>query len=111
MEVLLALLGLGLVAAAPNIPVLRPVAKMVVWTGVVVGEGASVGPDAQVDDSVLHAGAVVGAGARIVGSVLGPRARVGAGASVVSSALAEGAIVPPGLQLEGAKVSAGQTAG
>jgi mannose-1-phosphate guanylyltransferase len=78
---------------------------------VVVGEGASIGPDAQVDDSVLHAGAVVEAGARVVGSILGPRARVGAGATVVSSALAEAASVPAGLELEGAKVSAGRTAG
>jgi predicted flap endonuclease-1-like 5' DNA nuclease len=38
MELFLALLGLGLVAAAPNIPVLRPLAKMVVWTGMAVTE-------------------------------------------------------------------------
>ena len=37
---------------------------------VVVGEGAEVGPDAQVDDSVLHPGAVVDAGERVVGSIL-----------------------------------------
>ncbi len=77
---------------------------------VVVGEGASVGADAQIDDSVLHAGAVVEAGARVVGSILGPRSVVGAGATLTDGALAEGALVPPGLILDGARVSAGRTA-
>ncbi len=77
---------------------------------VVVGEGASIGADAQIDDSVLHAGAVVEAGARVVGSILGPRSVVGAGATLTDGALAEGAVVPPGLVLDGARVSAGRTA-
>jgi mannose-1-phosphate guanylyltransferase len=77
---------------------------------VVVGEGARIGPGAEVDDSVLHPGAVVEAGARVVGSILGPRSRVGADATVIGSALAEGASVTAGASLEGAKVSAGQTA-
>jgi mannose-1-phosphate guanylyltransferase len=77
---------------------------------VVVGEGADVGPDAQVDDSVLHPGAVVEAGARVVGSILGPRSRVGAGATVTGSALAEGASVSAGATLTDARISAGQTA-
>jgi mannose-1-phosphate guanylyltransferase len=76
---------------------------------VVVGEGARIGPDAQVDDSVLHAGAVIEAGARVVGSILGPRSRVGAGATVTGSALAEGAAVSPGTSIEDGRVSAGQT--
>lgn len=77
---------------------------------VVVGDGAVVGPEAQIDDSVLHSGAVVEAGARVVGSILGPRSVVGAGATLTDCALAEGAVVPPGLILDGARVSAGRTA-
>lgn len=75
---------------------------------VVVGPGASIGPQAQVDDSVLHAGSAVEAGAKVVGSILGPRARVGAGATVAGSALAEGASVAEGAVAEGVSVSAGQ---
>ena len=77
---------------------------------VVVGVHVSVGPDAEIEDSVLHAGAVVEAGAKVSGSVVGPRVRIGAAARVSGSALAEGAVVPPGTVLDGAKVSAGQTA-
>lgn len=77
---------------------------------VVVGAGASVGPDAQIDDSVLHAGASVGARARVVSSILGPSATVGSGATVADSALAEGASVPAGVMVEGARISAGRRA-
>jgi mannose-1-phosphate guanylyltransferase len=77
---------------------------------VVVGRGASVAADAQVDDSVLHAGARVEAGARVVGSILGPGSVVGAGATVVDSALAEGATVAPGDTLDGGRISAGRQA-
>jgi mannose-1-phosphate guanylyltransferase len=77
---------------------------------VVVGHGARVGPDARIDDSVLHPGAVVEAGAVVVGSILGPRSTVGAGATVTGSALAERARVSPGAMLDGARVSAGETA-
>jgi len=77
---------------------------------VVVGEGARVDPQAQIDDTVLHAGAMVEEGARVVGSILGPGSRVGAGATVSGSALAEGASVEPGATLTEAKVSAGHTA-
>jgi mannose-1-phosphate guanylyltransferase len=74
---------------------------------VVVGRGASVGADAQLDDSVLHPGARVEAGARVMGSILGPGSVVGVGATVTDSALAEGASVPPGATVDGARVSAG----
>jgi NDP-sugar pyrophosphorylase family protein len=77
---------------------------------VVVGVDVSVGPEAEIEDSVLHAGAVVEAGAKVSSSVVGPRVRIGAAARVSGSALAEGAVVPPGSVLDGAKVSAGQTA-
>jgi mannose-1-phosphate guanylyltransferase len=73
---------------------------------VVVGAGASVGPGAEIDDSVLHPGAVVEEGARVVGSILGPRSVVGAGATVTGSTLAESARVRPGASLSGARVSA-----
>ncbi|HZP89987.1 MAG TPA: NDP-sugar synthase, partial [Actinomycetota bacterium] len=78
---------------------------------VVVGRGAQVGPEAEIDDSVLHPDAVVEAGARVVGSILGPRARVGAGATVRECALAEGAAVAPGATIRGERVSAGRTLG
>ncbi|MGZ5291398.1 MAG: sugar phosphate nucleotidyltransferase [Actinomycetota bacterium] len=77
---------------------------------VVVGAGARIGRDAQLDDCVVHAGAVVEDGARVVGSVVGPRATVGAGATLRGSVLAEGSSVPAGASLEGAGVPAGQAA-
>jgi mannose-1-phosphate guanylyltransferase len=77
---------------------------------VAVGAGASVGPDAQVDDSVMHAGAKVGAGARVTGSVLAARAVVGDAATVRSSVVGEGASVPAGMQLVDGRVSAGEEA-
>ena len=77
---------------------------------VVVSTGAVIGPDARVDDSVLHHGAVVETGASVTGSVLGPRSRVGAGAVVVDSVLAEGASVPAGSTVDGARISAGRAA-
>jgi NDP-sugar pyrophosphorylase family protein len=78
---------------------------------VVIGARVVVGPDAQIDDSVLHPGAVVEDGARVMASILGPSSRVGAGATVVGSALAEGARVRPGSSVEGARVSAGDEIG
>ncbi|MEX2274181.1 MAG: NDP-sugar synthase [Actinomycetota bacterium] len=77
---------------------------------VAVGEGASVAEDAEIDDSVLLPGAVVEAGARVVGSILGPGARVREGAGLIDGVLGEGAEVPEGMQIEGARVSAGQIA-
>jgi NDP-sugar pyrophosphorylase family protein len=78
---------------------------------VVVGAGARIGADAELDDSVLHAGAVVETRARVLGSVLGPRSRVGAGATVVGSTLAEGARVAAGAIVEDARVSADEEVG
>jgi mannose-1-phosphate guanylyltransferase len=77
---------------------------------VVVGAGASVGAEAEVDDSVLHPGAVIESGATVRGSIVGPRVRIGAEARVTGSSLAEGAVVRPGSMVDGARVSAGQTA-
>ena len=77
---------------------------------VAVGSGASVGPDAEVDDSVLLPGATVGEGAKVHRSVLGPGARVGAGAILVDSVLGEGASVPDRMELTGARVPSGSVA-
>ena len=77
---------------------------------VVVGAGASVGAEAEIDDSVLHPGAVIESGATVRGSIVGPRVRIGAAARVSGSSLAEGAVVRPGSVVDGARVSAGQTA-
>ncbi|MGH2671372.1 MAG: sugar phosphate nucleotidyltransferase [Actinomycetota bacterium] len=77
---------------------------------VVVSTAAVIGPDARVDDSVLHHGAVVETGSSVSGSILGARSRVGAGAVVVDSVLAEGASVPAGSTVEGARISAGRAA-
>ena len=73
---------------------------------VAVGASARVGPDAEVDDSVLHPGAVVGAGARVAGSILGAGANVGEGATLTGCVLGEGSSVADGLSLDGARISA-----
>ena len=77
---------------------------------VAVGRGATVGPDSQVDDSVLHEGARIGAGARVSDSVLAANATVGDGAIVTSSVLGEGSVVPTGARLSDAKVPSGTVA-
>jgi mannose-1-phosphate guanylyltransferase len=77
---------------------------------VVVGAGARVGAEAEIEDSVLHPGAVIESGARVRGSIVGPRVRIGAAARVSGSSLAEGSVVRPGSVVDGARVSAGQTA-
>jgi mannose-1-phosphate guanylyltransferase len=77
---------------------------------VAVGARASIGPKAQVDDSVLHEGARVGAGAVITGSVLAREAVVGDGAIVEASVLGEGSSVPPGMRLTEARIAAGSDA-
>ena len=74
---------------------------------VAVGPGATVGPDSEVDDSVLHTGAVVSGGARVVGSVIGSRARVGPGAILSGCVLGEGSSVAGGVELDGERVPAG----
>ena len=58
---------------------------------VAVGERASIGPEAQVDDSVLHADVAIAAGARIAGSIIAKAATVGEGATVIDSVIGEGA--------------------
>lgn len=77
---------------------------------VAVGSGARIGPDAQVDDSVLHRGARVQDGANIVGSILGAASVVERGATLADCVLGEGASVPAGVTLTGARVPAGHRA-
>ena len=72
---------------------------------VVVGAGARVGADAQLDDCVLHSRAVVEEGARVMGSILGTGSLVGARATVRGSVLGERAVVPAGASLDGERVS------
>lgn len=78
---------------------------------VVVGAGARVGADAQLDDCVLHPGAIVEDGAVVIGSVLGSGVRVETGAVVRGSVLAERAVVVAGASLEDARLSVGEIAG
>jgi mannose-1-phosphate guanylyltransferase len=76
---------------------------------VVVGPRATVGEEAEVEDSVLLAGAAVGSGARVRDSIIGPGATVGEGATLLGAVLAEGARAEAGGRSEGARVSAGRT--
>ncbi len=57
------------------------------------GRGASVAPNAIVEDSVVGAGAMVEEGASVIGSVLLPGARVASRATVEGSIIGPGAIV------------------
>jgi mannose-1-phosphate guanylyltransferase len=77
---------------------------------VAVGPAVSVGPEAELDESVLLEGASVAAGATVVRSVLGSGAHVGAGARIVDSVLGAGASVPDGMDLNGARVPSGSVA-
>jgi mannose-1-phosphate guanylyltransferase len=72
---------------------------------VAIGDGVRVGAKAEVDEAVLLAGAVVEDGARVVASIVGPRAIVGSGATLVDSVLGERVRVPPGVRLEGVRLS------
>ncbi len=73
---------------------------------VVIGPGAVVGANAEVDEAVLLAGAVVEEGAHVRSSILGPGSRVGRGAGVLGSVLGEGARVAEGGSASGTKVRA-----
>jgi mannose-1-phosphate guanylyltransferase len=75
---------------------------------VVVGDGAIVSDQAEVEDSVLLHGATIETGARIRESIIGPLASVGSGAVLTGAVLAEGARVPAGSVSEGARISAGR---
>ena len=77
---------------------------------VAVGPAVTVGPEAEIDESVLLEGASVAPGASVVRSVLGPGAHVGARARVVDSVLGQNASVPDGMDLNGARVHAGSVA-
>ena len=74
---------------------------------VVAGRGSSVGPDAQVEDSVLHEGARVESGAVVRSSILGRGSVVGEGARLTRCVLGEGTVVAAGAELSEAKVPEG----
>jgi mannose-1-phosphate guanylyltransferase len=78
-----------------------------VGRSVVIGEGARVGAEAEVDEAVLLAGAVVQDGARVVASIVGPGAIVGSGATLVDSVLGERVQLSPGGRLEGVRLGSG----
>jgi mannose-1-phosphate guanylyltransferase len=77
---------------------------------VAVGAGATVGPDAEVDDSVLLPGSAVAEGAKVLRSVLGPGAQVGRGVTLTDSVLGEGSSVPDRMVLRGVRVPSGGVA-
>jgi NDP-sugar pyrophosphorylase family protein len=78
-----------------------------VGRSVAIGEGARVGPEAELDDAVLMAGAVVDEGAHLVRSIVGPRGIVGRGSRLVDSVLGEAVQVPPGERLDGVRLGSG----
>jgi len=71
---------------------------------VAIGAESRVGPDAEIDDSVIHPGAVVHPHARVLRSIVGPGARVGEAATVVGCVLGAGAEVAAQLAIEDRKV-------
>jgi mannose-1-phosphate guanylyltransferase len=71
----------------------------------VVAEGVRVGAGADVKGSLLLDGAVIGPDAVVVESIVGPHANVGAAARLQSlTVLGAGAVVEPGSSLSGARV-------
>ncbi|MGH2631195.1 MAG: sugar phosphate nucleotidyltransferase [Actinomycetota bacterium] len=77
---------------------------------VALGPASSVGPDARVEDSVLHGGSRVGARARITESVLAAGAVVGEDAVVEGAVVGQGGSVPSGMHLVDVRVPAGTEA-
>lgn len=75
----------------------------------VVGPRSTIGAEAAVERSVLHAGVTVGERARIIASVVGEGARIGAGARVgPDCVIGAGAVIAPGEVVEpGERVEAG----
>lgn len=73
---------------------------------VVLGAGARVGAESEVDESVLLPGARIGPDARVFASILGPNAQVDEGATVLTSVVGESARVLAGASIEDARVPA-----
>ena len=74
---------------------------------VAAGDGSSIGPGAEVEGTVLLEGAEIGRDAKVVNSILGPRSVVGDGATVTRCTLAEGASVRGGQSVSDTGVSPG----
>jgi len=79
-----------------------------VGRSVVIGEGARVGAEAELDEAVLFPGAVVEDRAHVRASIVGTRAIVGSAAVLVDSVLGEDVRVPPGVRLDGARLGSGE---
>jgi len=102
----------GLEAEAPFVaPTAEVDADAKLGRHVVIGDGARVGPAAEIDRSVLHAGATVGEHARLRGSILGPRSSIGPGAEVEDSVFAEAARLDGGVRAKDARVHPNDTFG
>ena len=98
----------GLSYAAPHVdPAAQVSLRSHLGRWVVVGPGAVVEEDAEVEDSVILAGARVGAGARVRDSIVGPGATVGPGSTVDHAVLGEGAAIPDRATASGSRVDAG----
>lgn len=84
----------GLSYSAPHVdPTARVSLRAHLGRWVVIGPEASVGAEAQIEDSVVLSGAAVGAGARVRESILGPGSTVAEGATVQGGVLAAGSRV------------------
>jgi NDP-sugar pyrophosphorylase family protein len=81
---------------------LDPTAR--IGRSVAIGDGARVGPEAQLRYAVLMPGATVEEGAHVERSIVGARASVGKRATLLDSVLGEGVEVPPDVTLEGVRL-------
>jgi NDP-sugar pyrophosphorylase family protein len=73
---------------------------------VVAGADVRVGPDAEIEDSVLHARVRVETGAKVTNSILGEGSVIGAGATLSGVVTGLDAQVEPGATLTDEKVPA-----
>lgn len=78
---------------------------------VTIGAESRIGPDAEVEDSVVHPGAAIAAGAHVDHSIVGPGAHVGEGVTLVGCVLGAGARVADGLRLADRKVGTDEDVG
>jgi mannose-1-phosphate guanylyltransferase len=95
----------GPVGDAMVVPGAEVAQTAVLSGGTFVGAGATVGPDAVVEGSVLFDGAMVAAGAHVRDSAIGYGAIVGSGAFLDGVVVGDRAVVGPGNELvHGARV-------
>jgi mannose-1-phosphate guanylyltransferase len=71
----------------------------------VIGAGVTIGPDAEIVDSVIMSGTRVDARSVVRDSIVGTGAVIGVGASLTAlCVIGDGATVEPGASLEGARL-------